>query len=244
MLLSVIIVTKDPGNDLLSTLSSLQTLDKDNIEILIKDNSSNQNIRETIKHFNYSNLRYIHKKDTGIYDAMNQALGYANGKFIYFINAGDQYIESGLLDYLQNAEENISYVYSDVVKLKPYPRLVRYSRFPNKYSMYLKRICHQSVVVKRTVFDQIGNFNQNLKKDADFVFLILLVSKYKGKKVRYPFAIYKGAGFSVQHQSSELEIEGLNSIISSLFSWPLYKILQLLSKFNSLLVLFKHQILR
>jgi len=244
LLLSVIIVTKDPGNDLLSTLSSLKTLDNANVEIVIKDNSSNQNLKDVIKQFNYSNLKYIYEKDSGIYDAMNQALDYTSGTFIYFINAGDQFIECGLLDYLQNAKKNIFYFYSDVIKLKPFPRIVRYNRFPNKYSMYLKRICHQAVVVKRTVFDQIGKFDQNLKKDADFVFLVCLVSKFKGTKIKHPMVIYKGGGFSTQHQSSETEIKHLNNTLSSLYSWPSYKSLQLMSKFFSFLVFLKHQILR
>ena len=55
-----------------------------NWELIIVDDRSKDKTVEIVNSFPQQNIRLIERKDTGIYDAMNQALTEAKGEFIYF----------------------------------------------------------------------------------------------------------------------------------------------------------------
>ncbi len=40
---------------------------------------------------------FISQADKGIYDAMNQAVGYAKGDYLFFLNAGDSFYDKEVL---------------------------------------------------------------------------------------------------------------------------------------------------
>ena len=155
MLLTVIIVTKNPGEDIYPTLASLKHLNDSSVEILLKDNSSDRELERVNESFDLPNFRYIHHEDNGVYDAMNQALELARGKFVYFLNAGDQLLNGKFLNTLKNADDEIGFFYGNMIFLYPFPRLIRYSKFINKYSVYLRRICHQAIIFRKEVFNKL-----------------------------------------------------------------------------------------
>lgn len=205
MLLTVIIVTKNPGIDIYPTLASLKCLDGPETEILIKDNSSDRSIEKLSEMFAFQNLRYIHSADEGIYDAMNQALNKAKGEFIYFLNAGDQHVDCSLMNHLTENPSEIDYLYGDVIKLEPASTIQRYSRNMNKYLVYLKRICHQAIVIKKSVLEEIGGFDTSLTVTADHLLIVQTVEKFKGFKISGVLSIYQGGGFSHQQPITDTE---------------------------------------
>lgn len=205
-LLTVIIVTRNPGSDIYITLSSLMTLDQDKVEIIVKDNSDLQDLSRINDEFKFKNFKFFHRNDTGIYDAMNDAMDQASGRYYYFLNAGDQFYNSRLVNFLENADEKYGYFYGGFINLYPFPRIVNYTRFMNKYSVYLKCICHQGVIFHRRVFDAIGYYDTNLKVEADVLLITEMVSKFKGKRLENYLSVYKGCGISTTYEPSSEEI--------------------------------------
>lgn len=236
MLLTVIIVTKNPGPDIYPTLASLRKLDDPSVEILIKDNSTDKSLKIINETFRFSNFRYVHQEDEGIYDAMNQALEYAKGEFIYFLNAGDEYADSQLLDILQTSSSSYSYFYGDVFKLKPVPKIQAYTRFMNKYIIYLKNICHQGVIVKKSILEKLGGFDTNLKFNADHLLMIHLVNQYRGLKLPGLMCIYQGGGVSANYQLSKGKREYFKREISSCYNTLELILLKIADRFKSLLI--------
>jgi len=56
----------------------------------------------------HARIRVIHEHDLGIYEAMNQAVRYARGKYLLFLGAGDRLLEKHLpflMGVLRNARE-------------------------------------------------------------------------------------------------------------------------------------------
>lgn len=218
LLLTVIIVTKDPGDDIYPTLSSLRHLDDPSVEILIKDNSSDKKLEKVNEIFHFTNFRYIHSPDKGVYDAMNQALDFANGEYIFFLNAGDQYVDCNLTDILQNFSSEYDYLYGDVLKLEPYAKIQRYTRFMNKYIIYLKAICHQGIITKKEVLKKLGGFDTNLEFNADHLLIIHLVKNYDGVKIQNLISIYQGGGLSSNFKLSKEKEEYFNEKISNCYN--------------------------
>lgn len=244
MLLTVIIVTKNPGEDIYPTLSSLKYLDAPSVEILLKDNSSDKKLERINEVFHFKNFQYISSADNGIYDAMNQALDKARGKFIYFLNAGDQYIDCNLLNILENDEGSTGFYYGDVIFIKPNVKLIRYTSFVNKYVIYLRTICHQGVIFRKEVFNKIGLFDTHLPVNADHLFLIQLANRFKGKKIDQFLSIYKGGGVSSEHQLSDSEKSYMNEQIEKTFTTPEIQILRFVSALISVLIFLKQAIKR
>lgn len=240
MLLTVIIVTKNPGHDIYPTLASLKNLDDSTVEILIKDNSADKKIEGIAGTFNFSNLRYLHQDDDGVYDAMNQALGMAKGKFIYFLNAGDQYIDGNLLEILRNSDEETGFYYGNMIFLYPFVRLVKYSRFINKYSVYLRRVCHQGIIFKKEIFEKLGDFDTNLKINADYLFIVRMIDQFKGKTLDRFLAMNKGGGLSYGYKPTKAEKKYLRMKMREVFSVPELWLLSLASVIVAIVVYFKN----
>ncbi|MDX1642077.1 MAG: glycosyltransferase [Balneolaceae bacterium] len=240
MLLTVIIVTKNPGNDIYPTLASLKKLDNPTVEILVKDNSSDKSLERINQAFNFTNFRYVHQPDDGVYDAMNQALELANGEFIYFLNAGDQYLNGDLLDTLKNSDGQVGFYYGNMIFLHPFVRLSRYSNFINKYSVYLRRVCHQGIIFKKEVFERLGNFDTNLKINADYLFIVKMINQYKGKSLNRYVAMNKGGGLSYGYKPTKTEKRYLRKKMKEIFSAPELWVLSFASVIVAILVHLKN----
>lgn len=217
-LLSVIIVTRNPGDDIYLTLSSLLAFDQDKVEIIIKDNSDKHDLSKLNEEFGFKNFKFIHRDDQGIYHAMNDAMDQVSGRYLYFLNAGDQYYDSGLEYFLEGASEKYGYFYGGFINLYPFPRVVNYTQFMNKYAVYLKYICHQSVIFHRRVFEKLGYYDTNLRVEADVLKITEMVSKFKGKRLDSYLSIYKGCGFSTTYESSPEEMHYYNSKRDELYN--------------------------
>jgi glycosyltransferase involved in cell wall biosynthesis len=69
-----------------------------NIEHIIVDGGSTDNTVAIIKQFakNHAHIRWISEKDKGQSDAMNKGIQMAQGTYIGFLNADDDYVEGAL----------------------------------------------------------------------------------------------------------------------------------------------------
>ena len=87
MLLSIIIPILNDYSDLLKSANSIYKINN-NIELLIVDGSKKNNL-EYIKKNIKVNFKYIHKKNSSVYEAMNFGIKESNGEYLYFMGAGD-----------------------------------------------------------------------------------------------------------------------------------------------------------
>ena len=98
---SIITVSLNAGESLLKTIDSILIQDFQDFEIIIKDGFSNDGSYENISED--EKILKLQIKDTGIYDAMNQALEYTSGEYILFLNAGDYFYDSKVLNSFYDA---------------------------------------------------------------------------------------------------------------------------------------------
>ena len=203
LLLSIIIVTRNPGHDLHLTLNSLTPLNSPEVEIILKDNSDQEDLTDVNSFYEFENFLFLTSPDSGIYDAMNQALNHVKGRYIYFINAGDQYYNCDLIAILKRVNDDYGYLYGGFVNLYPFPRIVNHTRFMNRFTVYLKCINHQSIIFHRKVFVKLGYYDPKLRIESDVLFITQMVSEFKGLKMITTVSIYKGDGISTTDSSSE-----------------------------------------
>ena len=82
---SIIVVTLNPGEAVKASLDSVFMQSCKDYEIVVKDGGSKDPAIDALR--GDDRIRFYEQKDTGIYDAMNQAVGYSNGQYLFFLNA-------------------------------------------------------------------------------------------------------------------------------------------------------------
>ena len=97
MLVSIITVVKNDLRRLKKTVLSLKKIyGHSEFEHIIIDGKSNDNIYNFVNKLKLINANILFKSsnDLGIYDAMNRGVDLCKGKFILFLNAGDELLIS------------------------------------------------------------------------------------------------------------------------------------------------------
>ena len=174
--ISIITVTLNQRDNLLSTINSVQKFKDANpsflIEHIIVDGKSNDGTLEMLNNCNSSILKYISEKDNGIYQAMNKGVGIAKYIYIIFINAGDL-VNLREIDFKFSEKLNVAlkdqkiggFAFNSFYQIGIILRkVVARSIDPNKPQM---PSLHQGMLYKRKLLIDIP-FNENLKICGDF----------------------------------------------------------------------------
>ncbi|MBP5280981.1 MAG: glycosyltransferase [Lachnospiraceae bacterium] len=106
---SLITVCLNPGEKLRGTLESALRQTYGDFELLIKDGGSTDGSIEGVSDLlEDPRIRVINRKDKSIYDAMNQAVEEAKGKYVYFLNCGDKLYDETVLEKVAEAAKSSS----------------------------------------------------------------------------------------------------------------------------------------
>ena len=98
MKFTIITVSYNSGKDLINTCLSVINQSYKNLELIIIDGKSNDSSLSELKVINDRRLTIYSEKDHGIYDAMNKGIRLAQGDYEIFMNSGDFFANSGVLD--------------------------------------------------------------------------------------------------------------------------------------------------
>jgi glycosyltransferase involved in cell wall biosynthesis len=182
-----------------------------NIEHIVVDGASKDGTVDLIKEYTDKGwITYVSKPDTGIYDAMNNGVKMANGKYVTFLNSDDYYHSSRGVEASVKAleESGADFSYAPAIMMREDGSL--YNDHPHvspKIStvFFVMPFCHQTMLTKRSVMEKEDMFDENFKSAGDYEFVIrLCLKKYKCIQVNDAFVTFRWGGFSVS--SNELSI--------------------------------------
>lgn len=174
-LLSIITISyKDPAG-LALTARSLGPLLGGSLawEQIVVDGSPDENaeLLQNLREKQWP-LTHVPQSPRGIYQAMNEGIAHAKGKYLWFLNGGDQLkCEASIrkiVDFLGSHPE-----FSAACGAAELHRngVFQYVRWPVKGAMRLlgmNRVCHQAVVYRRESFDELGPFREEYALAADY----------------------------------------------------------------------------
>ncbi len=96
---SLLTVCLNPGEKLKGTLESALGQTFGDFELIIKDGgSTDDSLQAAGELLKDPRVRLVSKKDSGIYDAMNQAVEEAKGEYVFFLNCGDRLFDETVLE--------------------------------------------------------------------------------------------------------------------------------------------------
>jgi glycosyltransferase involved in cell wall biosynthesis len=99
------------------TIESLKPFMDNGIEIVVSSGDSTDGTLQVIQEYSaeFPNFVGLKKKDTGIYDALNNCLKYSSGKYILCLGAGDYIIDPvAFTDIINVLKFNEKIIYSDL----------------------------------------------------------------------------------------------------------------------------------
>lgn len=208
-LFSIIVVSLNPGEKLLETLKSVESQTCEDYEIVIKDGGSKDGSMADLQEYVLKNpefgehINLYETPDKSIYDGMNQAVQYAKGEYLYFLNCGDAFhsaevlaeVKKAIVFAKQNGVQhkifygNIFDMLQDTV-VSSNPKI-------NAFACYRNVPCHQACFYHESLFAERGYKTQyKVRGDYEHFLWCYFEKQAAPKYVPAVIADYEGGGFS------------------------------------------------
>ncbi len=181
MFLSIITINRNNAEGLKKTLDSVASQTCRDFEHIIIDGASTDSSVDIIKEYVASpagkNVSYwVSEPDSGIYNAMNKGIRKAVGDYCLFLNSGDSlYTKEIVQKVIPYSKQNIPFICG---KLKhDTGKIITIEDELTLTSFYFSWIPHQSIFIRRDLFDTYGLYDENLKIIGDTIFFYNTIVK-------------------------------------------------------------------
>lgn len=194
------------------------------IEHIVIDGASDDGTLELVGEYVEKGwVKCFSEKDSGIYNAMNNGIKHANGKYIAFLNSDDFWFGKDCVEKNVAALEgaNADYSYSDTCFLYDGGKRKKYSKAALRKILYKMPFCHQTMFTNLETLRNEGCFNEKYRGAGDYDLMLRLFLKgYKSVCVEGCFTGFSVAGWSVQNSkvSDNEFVEALSSHLSDILT--------------------------
>lgn len=201
---SIIVATFNAEKTIRRCLDNLLTQQFASKEILVQDGESTDRTTSIIASYRNKIAHFESYPDTGIYDAWNRALSHARGKWICFIGSDDTFIDKRVLtnyyQFLKTRDFNTRVVYgiNYIVNSNGETLYTIGEPWKRLKAQFYKTMClpHQGMMHHRTVFDDVGLFDDTYKIAGDYELLIRILKNSQPEHWPYPVCMTPLGGIS------------------------------------------------
>ena len=199
-LVSIIIPAFNSGNFIENAINSVLNQSYDNIELILVDDGSSDNTYEVMKKYEDRAKLLRHDVNKGGNVARNYGLTASTGELVSFLDSDDLWRRDKLEIYVDvlSTHEEISFAFSDFNRFNWSDRkfyaltnsqifhaiykVIGNSRYEGHKAFVIPRTemfrlflggyppYSSTIMVRKKIFDQIGIWNENLKRNQDFDF--------------------------------------------------------------------------
>ena len=200
-LFSIVTITLNNLQSLHNTKNSVQEQDFHDYEWLVVDGGSKDG---TPAYLASINADFTSERDTGIYDAMNKGLARAAGKYVIFLNAGDELAKPDVLGKIAQAIKSNphvpDFVYGDFIE----ERNGEY--FEKRARSHTQKILgmftsHQSMLYRREALGD-ARYNMDYPLSSDYHFTCRFLQQTDNAlHVPFPIGIFESGGVSQKNKT-------------------------------------------
>ena len=215
MKFSVIVVCLNPGEKLKFTMDSILEQTYRDFEVIIKDGGSSDGSVEIWRQgmeVDGVTVRFFQEKDTGIYDAMNQAVSRAQGEFVLFMNCGDAFYSKDVLERTEafiavqeaaGADPDRLVLYGDIYNRKVGARIAAAPSITG-FTCYRNIPCHQSCIYSISLCRE-KPYDQQYRIRADYEHFLWCFYRAKARFVNMGLMVasYEGGGYSESKENKK-----------------------------------------
>lgn len=195
---SVIIPSFNHEKFIAEAINSLLNQTFQDFEIIITDDASTDNTVDEIKKINDSRIKlFINQSNQGAVATTNNCIRYATGQYIAVLNSDDIWKNNKLEEQIKFIESNPNYsaifsqayiidennneiiddnsYYYDIFNKENRSRFEWLNYFFNNGNC----LCHPSVLIKKSIYDEVGLYNELMANLPDFDMWIRICLKYE-----------------------------------------------------------------
>lgn len=207
MTFSIIVVCLNAGEKLRETIESIRQQSEQDYEIIIKDGVSADEVTvsylDELERESTADGRirvYRHERDAGIYDAMNRAVDYADGAYVFFLNCGDRFWDDQVLakvrEQIAGREAGRHIFYGNICE-RLTGTMVQSNPVIDDFACYRNLPCHQACFYAAQLLKRRG-FDASYRVRADYEHFLWCFYEGGAQPVYMPVtvALYEGGGFS------------------------------------------------
>jgi CMP-N-acetylneuraminic acid synthetase/GT2 family glycosyltransferase len=194
---SVIITAHNYGRYLSEAVESVQKQTMQDFEMIIVNDGSTDNTPQVLeKYKNDPRIKIITLDGVGLAKAANTGIRRSKGEYIIRLDADDFFdenilmVESSILD----RRPEIGMVYPDYFRINKYGELlehIRLMKVNDEVKLLDRSPLAAGAMYRRSCYDKIGGYSEELKYQEDYDFWIRFIDKFKVYNVNLPLLYYR-----------------------------------------------------
>jgi len=207
-LISIVLVTYNAEKFLQRCLDSIYSQQYPNIELIVMDGASTDGTTAILQANSERIAFWKCEKDNGIYEAMNKALGYVRGQWVYFIGADDM-LTPEFSSFARELNDPFSIYYGSVLKSGK-----KYLGKLSPYKQAKTGINHQAIIYPVGLFS-MRKYDTRYRISADHVLNMWCNSNghYHFVFRDYDVAVFNDTGISSVQKDMVFEKEKARLIL-------------------------------
>lgn len=201
MKLSIITINFNNRDGLKKTIESIVSQSFDDFEWIVIDGGSTDGSRELIERYAARMAYWVSEPDSGVYNAMNKGIKVAKGEYVNFMNSGDCFASSTILEEVFETNQTADVIYGYMMRGSLDGEVNNLSMMKPNLSwidFYGDGLPHQSTFIRRSLFDKYGLYDESLKAVSDWKFFVNAFVYHKATSEFIPLkiSIYEEGGIS------------------------------------------------
>jgi glycosyltransferase involved in cell wall biosynthesis len=224
-LVSVIIPTYNRGWVLKEAIDSVLAQDFRDFELIVVDDGSTDNTGQILESYD-QDLIVLRQSNRGVSAARNRGIAAAAGRLVAFLDSDDLWLPRKLSSQVDFFNSNSAAVINQTeeiwirngVRVNPKTRHHKFSGMIFKRSLALCLVSPSAVMIKRSLFDDVGLFDESLPACEDYDLWLRISCRYPVYLIETPLIIKRG-GHADQLSSApgldKFRIKALKKIIES-----------------------------
>lgn len=198
-ILSIITINYNNAVGLQRTVHSVLSQTYTDFEYIIVDGASTDGSKEILEQLQHSKdagdiafpLTIISESDSGIYNAMNKGIRHATGDYCLFLNSADYFTDSTILARTFAHITDADIIYGNRIDVDANGCSMAHdsmSHITLRY-MHLGTLPHQASFIRRTLFDVVGMYREDLIYASDWEFFLKALFHYNATTLHLDISI-------------------------------------------------------
>ena len=224
-LVSVIIPTYNRGWILKETIESVLAQNFTNFELIVVNDGSTDNTQDILNSYK-KDIIVLQQNNKGVSAARNMGIASASGRLIAFLDSDDLWLSKKLsiqIDFFNANPDALICQTEEIwirngIRVNPGKRHKKLSGNIFEPSLYLCLVSPSAVMIKRSLFENAGMFDETLPACEDYDMWLRVSCRYPVYLIDIPLIIKRGGHSDQLSKSSGLDryrIQSLKKIIES-----------------------------
>jgi GT2 family glycosyltransferase len=224
-IVSVIIPTYNRAWILREAIDSVLTQEFEDFELIVVDDGSTDNTREILETYGHD-IIVLRQSNKGVSAARNRGICEAAGQLVSFLDSDDLWLPRKLslqMDFFYLNPGALICQTEEIwvrngVRMNPGKRHQKFSGMIFERSLGLCLVSPSAVMIRKTLFDIVGLFDESLAACEDYDFWLRISSTYPVHLIDVPLIIKRGGHTDQLSKAPGLDkfrIQALKKIIES-----------------------------